>query len=190
MCLQANMNVITPSHPTPPHPTQPKPDPSSVRVFASETERYCPTPPHPTQPKPDPSSVRVFASETERYCPLPHPTPPHPPLQQLCNIKWCVFMVVVGSLMKTRVCVCDPTFACVCKRTRGPIEREDQGTRGPGTAEPLILFSRNPRFLLSSLLRILCVIPVTGDAAASCEQHPARGKQGRAALWTWRLQSV
>ena len=76
------------------------------------------------------------------------------------------------------------------KRTRGPIEREDQGTRGPGTAEPLILFSRNPRFLLSSLLRILCVIPVTGDAAASCEQHPARGKQGRAALWTWRLQSV
>ena len=87
------MNVITL-----PHPTQPKPDPSSVRVFASETERYYPTPPnqsptpaqcvclqaklnvitppHPTQPKPDPSSVRVFASETERYPPNPCcPTP-------------------------------------------------------------------------------------------------------------------
>ena len=56
--------------------------------------------------------------------------------------------------------------------------------------EPLILFSRNPRFLLSSLLRVLCVIPVTGDAAASCEQHPTRGKQGRAASWTWRLQKA
>ena len=50
--------------------------------------------------------------------------------------------------------------------------------------------SRNPRFLLSSLLRVLCVIPVTGDAAASCEQHPTRGKQGRAASWTWRLQKA
>ena len=31
-------------------------------------------------------------------------------------------------------------------KARGPIEPEDQGTRGPGTAEPLIFFSRNPRF--------------------------------------------
>ncbi|CAL1156942.1 unnamed protein product, partial [Cladocopium goreaui] len=29
-----------------------------------------------------------------------------------------------------------------------------------------------------------------GDAAASCEQHPTRGKQGRAASWTWRLQKA
>ena len=36
----------------PPHPTQPKPDPSSVRVFASESERYYPTPPHPTKARP------------------------------------------------------------------------------------------------------------------------------------------
>ena len=87
--------------PPPPHPTQPKPHPSSVRVFASERERYYTrppphptkarpqlsacvskmniiTPPHPTQPKPDPSSVRAFASEHERYYPTPpHPTPPH-----------------------------------------------------------------------------------------------------------------
>ena len=87
------------------------------------------------------------------------------------------------------------------KRTRRPGDQEtqetksprDQGTkrtRGPGTAEPLIFFSRNPRFLLSSLLHVLCVIPVTGDAAASCEQHPTRGKQGRAASWTWRLQKA
>ena len=31
-------------------------------------------------------------------------------------------------------------------KARGPIEPEDQGTRGPGTAEPLIFFSRNRRF--------------------------------------------
>ena len=31
---------------------------------------------------------------------------------------------------------------------------------------------------------------MTGDAAASREKHPARGKQGRAALWTWWLQKV
>ena len=31
---------------------------------------------------------------------------------------------------------------------------------------------------------------MTGDAAASREQHPARGKQGWAALWTWRLQKA
>ena len=47
VCLQAKMNVITP-----PHPTQPKPDPRSVRVFASEDERYYPTPPHPTKARP------------------------------------------------------------------------------------------------------------------------------------------
>ena len=150
---------VTLTHPTPPHPSQSKPDPSSVRVFASEHERYFitlphPTPPHPTkarpqlsacvckrnwtllphptQPKPDPSSVRVFASETECFYPTPpnqSPTPaqcvclqaklnvipPNPcPLSHPCNIKWCVFMVVLGWLMKTRVCVCDPTFACVC----------------------------------------------------------------------------
>ena len=82
VCLQAKMNVITP----PPHPTQPKPDPSTVRVFASEDERYYPTPTHPTQPKPDPSSVRVFASEDERYQPPP-PTPPNQsptPAQCVC----------------------------------------------------------------------------------------------------------
>ena len=77
-----------------------KPDPRSVRVFASEDERYYPTPPHqsptpgqcvclqakmnaitpphPTQPKPDPIS-RVFASEDERYyLTPPHPTQPKP----------------------------------------------------------------------------------------------------------------
>ena len=58
-------------------PTQPKPNPISVRVFASEDERYYPTPPQPTQPKPDPRSVRVFASEDERYYSTPpRPTPP------------------------------------------------------------------------------------------------------------------
>ena len=146
--------VINTSHPTPPHPTNQSPTPSSVRVFASETERYYPTPPrahptkarpqlsacvckrnwtllphptpphptkarpqlsacvckrnwtllphpHPTQPKPEPSSVRVSASEHERY----HPTPPHP-----------MFMVVVGSVMKTPVCVSLLSPVCVSQK--------------------------------------------------------------------------
>ena len=123
---------VTLTHPTPPHPTQPKPDPSSVRVFASETERYYPTPPHPTKARPQLSACVCKRNWTL----LPHPTPPNQsptpaqcvclqaklnvippnpcPLSHPCSIKWCVFMVVLGWLMKTRVCVCDPTFACVC----------------------------------------------------------------------------
>ena len=71
---------ITAEKVTPPHPTQP--NPSSVRVFASEHERYY-TRPHPTQPKPDPSSARVF----RRWTLLPHPTPPNQsptPAQCVC----------------------------------------------------------------------------------------------------------
>ena len=45
-CQGDNEHNSGEGYPTPPHPTQPKPDPSSVRVFASEHERYYPTPPH------------------------------------------------------------------------------------------------------------------------------------------------
>ena len=49
-CQGDNEHNSGEGYPTPPHPTQPKPDPSSVRAFASEHERYYPTPPHPTPP--------------------------------------------------------------------------------------------------------------------------------------------
>ena len=57
-CQGDNEHNSGEGYPTPPHPTQPKPDPSSVRVFASESERYYPTPPHPTKARPQ-LSARV-----------------------------------------------------------------------------------------------------------------------------------
>ena len=85
-CQEDNEHNSGEGYPNPPHPTQPKPDPSSVRVFASEHERYYLT----LQPKPDPSSVRVFASETERYYPTPpHPTKARPQLSAcVCKRNW------------------------------------------------------------------------------------------------------
>ena len=73
-----------------PHPTQPKPDPISVRVFASEDERYYPTPPHPTKARPHLSACVC----KRRWTLLPHPTPSHPTKARpqvsacVCRRRW------------------------------------------------------------------------------------------------------
>ena len=79
VCLQAKMNVITP-----PHPTQPKPDPSSVRVLASEDERYYPTPPTPPNQSPTPAQCVCLQAKMNVISP---PTPPNQsptPAQCVC----------------------------------------------------------------------------------------------------------
>ena len=65
---------VTLTHPTPPHPSQPKPDPSSVRVFASEHERYFITLPHPTPPDQSPTPAQCVCLQAK----LNVITPPHP----------------------------------------------------------------------------------------------------------------
>ena len=80
------MNVITS-----PHPTQPKPDPRSVRVFASEDERYYPTPPHPTKARPQLSAPNQSPTPAQCVClqakmnviTPPRPTPP----QKLLRVR-------------------------------------------------------------------------------------------------------